>query len=87
MTAQTNETMHNITQLLGFAQRGADGRISFTPIADYYQKTLDNAMYDISSGAFDYNTVLNRTVKEMTNSGLRTVDYATGWSNRVPVAI
>lgn len=86
VTAQTNETMHNITQSLGFAQRGADGRISFTPIADYYQKTLDNAMYDISSGAFDYNTVLNRTVKEMTNSGLRTVDYATGWSNRVPVA-
>lgn len=86
VTAQTNETMHNITQSLGFAQRGADGRISFTPIADYYQKTLDNAMLDISSGAFDYNTVLNRTVKEMTNSGLRTVDYATGWSNRVPVA-
>ena len=86
VTAQTNETMHNITQSLGFAQRGADGRISFTPIADYYQKTLDNAMLDISSGAFDYNTVLNRTVKEMTNSGLRTVDYATGWINRVPVA-
>lgn len=86
VTAQTNETMHNITQSLGFAQRGADGRISFTPIADYYQNTLDNAMLDISSGAFDYNTVLNRTVKEMTNSGLRTVDYATGWSNRVPVA-
>ncbi len=86
VTAQTNETMRNITQSLGFAQRGADGRISFTPIADYYQKTLDNAMLDISSGAFDYNTVLNRTVKEMTNSGLRTVDYATGWSNRVPVA-
>ena len=86
VTARTNETMQNITQSLGFAQRGADGRISFTPIADYYQKTLDNAMYDISSGAFDYNTVLNRTVKEMTNSGLRTVDYATRWSNRVPVA-
>lgn len=86
VTTQTNETMHNITQSLGFAQRGADGHISFTPIADYYQKTLDSAMLDISSGAFDYNTVLKRTVKEMTNSGLRTVDYATGWSNRVDVA-
>ena len=86
VTAQTNETMRNITQSLGFAQRGADGHISFTPIADYYQKTLDKAMLDISSGAFDYNTVLKRTVKDMTNSGLRTVDYATGWSNRVDVA-
>ena len=86
VTAQTNETMRNITQSLGFAQRGSDGRLSFTPIADYYQKTLDKAMLDISSGAFDYNTVLKRTVKDMTNSGLRTIDYATGWSNRVDVA-
>lgn len=86
VTAQTNETMQNVTQSLGFAQRGADGKIHFTELADYYQKTLDNAMLDISSGAFDYNTVLKRTVKEMTNSGLRTVDYATGWSNRVDVA-
>ena len=86
VTAQTNETMRNITQSIGFAQRGSDGHISFTPIADYYQKTLDKAMLDISSGAFDYNTVLKRTVKDMTNSGLRTIDYATGWSNRVDVA-
>lgn len=83
---QTNETLHNITQSLGFAVRGADGRLSFSPLADYYQKTLDNAMLDIASGAFDYNTVLKRIVKEMTNSGLRTVDYASGWSNRVDVA-
>lgn len=86
VTAQTNETMRNITQSLGFAQRGSDGRLSFTPIADYYQHTLDKAMLDISSGAFDYNTVLKRTIKDMTNSGLRTIDYATGWSNRVDVA-
>lgn len=83
---QTNSELKNITQSLGFAKRGADGKLTFTPVADYYQKTLDSAMLDISSGAFDYNTVLRRTVKEMTNSGLRTVDYATGHSNRVDVA-
>lgn len=83
---QTNSELKNITQSLGFAKRGADGKLTFTPVADYYQKTLDSAMLDISSGAFDYNTVLKRTVKEMTNSGLRSVDYATGHSNRVDVA-
>lgn len=86
VAGQTNETLKNITQSLGFAVREADGKLSFTPIADYYQQTLDGAMMDIASGAFDYNTVLKRTVREMTNSGLRTVDYATGWSNRVDVA-
>lgn len=83
---QTNQTLHNITQSLGFAERGTNGKISFTPLADFYQKTLDSAMLDISSGAFDYNTVLKRTTKAMTDSGLRTVDYASGHSNRVDVA-
>jgi hypothetical protein len=83
---QTNQTLHNITQSLGFAERGTNGKISFAPLADFYQKTLDSAMLDISSGAFDYNTVLKRTVKAMTDSGLRTVDYASGHSNRVDVA-
>ncbi len=86
ITEQTNDELKNITQSLGFAVKQPDGTLKFQPIAEYYQKTLDGAMMDISSGAFDYNTVLKRIVSEMTNSGLRLVDYASGWSNRVPVA-
>lgn len=84
---QTETELYNITQSMGFAVEQPDGKIKFKPIAAYYQDTLDKAMLDISSGAFDYNTVLKRVVKELTNSGLRTVDYASGWSNRVPVAV
>lgn len=83
---QTGEELKNITQSLGFALKQPNGRLKFSPLAEYYQKTLDGAMLDISSGAFDYNTVLKRIVNEMTNSGLRSVDYATGHSNRVDVA-
>ena len=82
---QTNSACKNITQSLGFAVK-KNGATSFTPIADFYQQTLDGAVLDIASGAFDYNTVLKRTVKELTNSGLRTVDYVSGYSSRVPVA-
>lgn len=83
---QTDKELRNITQSLGFAIRGADGRIRQSPLLDFYQGTLDDAMNDIASGAFDYNTVLNRTIQTMTNSGLRTIDYGSGWSNRVEVA-
>lgn len=86
VSEQTSGELKNITQSLGFAVRQPNGKLKFSPIADYYQKTLDSAMLDIASGAFDYNTVLKRTVSEMTNSGLRTVDYASGWSNRIDVA-
>lgn len=84
---QTKSEYRNITGSLGFAVRNADNTLSFTPLADFYQRTLDNGLMQIASGAFDYNTVLKKAVKAMTDSGLRTVDYASGWSNRVDVAV
>mgnify|MGYP004677542221 FL=1 len=83
---QTQNKCKNITQSMGFAKRQPDGSLGFTPVADYYQETLDKAVTEIASGASDYNTVLEKTITEMTNSGLRSVDYASGHSNRVTVA-
>lgn len=83
---QTKSEYRNITGSLGFAVRNADNTLSFTPLADFYQRTLDNGLMQIASGAVDYNTVLKKAVKAMTDSGLRTVDYASGLSNRVDVA-
>lgn len=82
---QTGSTMKNLSQSMGFSVN-VGGRVQFQPIAAYYQDTLDNAVNGIATGAFDYNTVLKRTVKEMTDSGLRTVDYASGHVDRVDVA-
>lgn len=84
---QTRGELKNISQSLGFAVKQTGGGLKFTSAAEFYQKTLDEAVMGISSGAFDYNTVLKRAVTEMTNSGLRTVDYATGRSNRADVAV
>lgn len=86
VAAQAHTELKNITQSLGFAVKQPDGTLKFTKLADYYQRTLDNATLSIATGAFDYNTVLKRTIAELTNSGLRTVDYASGHSNRVDVA-
>ena len=83
---QTKSEYRNITGSLGFAVRNADNTLSFTPLADFYQRTLDNGLMQIASGAVDYSTALKKAVKAMTDSGLRTVDYASGWSNRVDVA-
>lgn len=83
---QTKEDLENITQSLGFCLDYGNGRKVITPLAQIYQGYLDAAMLDITSGAFDYGSVLRRVVKQLTNSGLRTIDYASGHSNRVNVA-
>jgi hypothetical protein len=77
--------MVNITQSLGFTI-DMHGKRVFTPMSQYYQKVLDEAVTGITSGTFDYNSLLKKTVQEMTKSGIRTVDYASGWNNRIEVA-
>ena len=84
---QTKNDLKNLTQSLGMSIDIGGGKMAFTPLAEYYQKYLDRACMDIVTGAFDYNTVLRRVVKEMTASGIQTVDYASGWKNRAPVAV
>lgn len=83
--SQTNNEIQNITQSLGMTVDMGGGRKAFTPLSQYYQTYLDRACMDIVTGSFDYNTVLRRVVKELSASGLRTIDYASGYSNRAPV--
>lgn len=72
--AQTSNELRNITGTLGVATANK-GRIKTVSLTEYFTDTLDNAALDISSGAFDYNTVLKRTVTELVNSGIRTINY------------
>lgn len=82
---QTKEEMENITRTLGFAI-DLNGKSVFTPMGEYLQKILDTAVLEVSTGTFDYNTTLKRVVNEMTKSGVRSVNYETGHSNRIEVA-
>lgn len=83
---QTQDELHNLARSYGFSVLMGNRRV-FMPFSEYYQRYVDMAITDVISGAFDYNTVIRRVVTQMTNSGLRTVDYATGYSNRVHVAV
>lgn len=83
---QSNDELFNITKSLGFMVDMGNGKKVFSPLSEIYNGYLDNAITMMASGAFDYNTLIRRVVGEMTVSGLRTVDYASGRSNRVDVA-
>lgn len=82
---QSGNDLQNITKSLGFYLDYGTGEKILTPLAQVYQKYLDAACMDIVSGAFDYNTVIRRVVTQLTNSGLRQIDYASGRANRIDV--
>lgn len=84
---QSNDELFNISKSLGFMVDMGGGRKVFAPLSEIYNGYLDNAITMMASGAFDYNTLIRNVVKEMIASGLRTVDYASGHSSRVDVAV
>lgn len=83
---QSNEELRNITQSMGFYVDYGNGKLVMTPLADIYQNYLDQAIAGVVYGTFDYNTMIRKVVTQLTNSGLRYTDYASGWHNRVNVA-
>lgn len=86
--AQTKDSlrpMENITQTTGFNVMVGKKKV-FTPLSEYLERTLDKAMMEITTGVKTYSQAINGVIDEMTSSGLRTVDYASGRSDRVEVA-
>lgn len=83
---QSGNDLQNIAKSIGFYLDYGTGKPVLTPLAEVYQKYLDAACLDIVTGAFDYNSVLRRVVTQLTNSGLRQIDYASGRANRIDVA-
>lgn len=78
---QTSGEMVNMTGTMGFVVGG-----NAVELSKFYQDTMDNAISLIMGGGFDYNTVLKKAIKQMTNSGIRWINYESGWRNRITVA-
>ena len=72
----------NITGSMGFAEE-IGGRISFKPIAEFYQSTLNMAQSQVQAGLLDYNTAVRRAVDKMAKSGLRYVTLQTMPGGRI----
>lgn len=86
---QTKEELkpfENITRTTGF-KIAQNGKLVFTPLSDYFAKSLDKSLIGIASGAYTYSQAIGSVIDEMTNSGLRVVNYASGHTDRVEVAV
>ena len=81
---QTLDEFHNITASMGFL---VDNGRTMLPPAKAYQHSLDAAVMEIQSGAISYNEAIKRSIKELAESGLKTVSYESGHVDSVDTAI
>lgn len=79
---KTHGELKNLTKSLGF--KSGNG---FKSVAKTYQDTLNYAHFQVASGAFSYQDAVRNAVRTLTESGLRVVDYESGVSNMLDVAV
>ncbi len=84
---QTRGLCTNLTGTLGFAQKTADGRMVYGSATDFLRKQMDMAQMKVMTGVTDYTTAVRQACFALADSGLRTVYYASGRSDRIEVAV
>lgn len=75
---QAMEDYKNISNTYGFLTHG-----KYKNIRQQYINIIDRGITAVATGTMDYNTAVRNSVKEMINSGVRTVDFESGYSRRM----
>lgn len=72
---QTQKTFQNLTQTTA------------NTATQQFERALDRAWLQISSGAFDYQTTIRRAIKDLALAGLQSITYPTGHTDALDVAV
>lgn len=80
---QTLDEMRNITRTMAFVLDG--GRTVLEP-HKAFTWACDSAMLKVQSGAISYNQAIEEAVKQLADSGIKTVDYESGHVDQIDVA-
>lgn len=83
----THGLCRNYTGTLGFAEVNAVGNVVYSSMTDFLRKQMDMAHMKVANGVTDYNTAVRQACGALSESGLRTVYYESGRSDRIEVAV
>lgn len=95
---QTAGQYVNLTQHTAFSVFAKDGKSiaplfasnkhkAATSLSDTYTKVIDYAVSKVQFGGEGYNKAMRDVIKALASSGIKTVDYASGYSRRLDSAV
>lgn len=79
---QTAGELKNLTRSMGFKNTV----FGTTGVLNAYQREMDLALLKVATGAFSYDQAVNDCVHRLAQSGLRSIDYASGRSYQLDTA-
>lgn len=79
ISRQTEGTFKNLSRSTGFMLRDPQNPQHFIPtnVSNTYQRVIDEAIQSVQNGGVDFDTAMRRTMVDLNNSGLRTINYHT----------
>lgn len=84
--AETAGKCENLTNTMGFADHDFLGRVYHLSMTDMYRREMDSAHMKVVTGVTDYMTAIRQACNKLAASGVRTIDYESGRSDRIEVA-
>lgn len=91
ISARTAGTYENIanSKATGFLIRDGKhpGVLKFQSIDDTYRTVLDEAIQASASGIVDYKVAMRKTLKQLSDSGIRRLTWNTGYTQRLDTAV
>ena len=84
--AETAGKCENLTNTMGFADHDFLGRVYYLSMTDMYRREMASAHMKVVTGATDYMTAIRQACNKLAASGVRTIDYESGRSDRIEVA-
>ena len=75
------------TSTIGYTVKDLKGNIIFKDISSTYKDIIDNAILNVGQGKTTYQQEMRKAIKQIGQSGLKTLDYESGRSMRLDSAI
>lgn len=71
------------TRAIGYILKDKDKHIVFEELGDLYKDVLDRAVLSVGQGKETYNQVMSSIMKDIGKSGLRSIDFESGYNRRL----
>lgn len=87
LARQTAGACKDFTAHSVFKVFGKTGAKEATSLSETYTRVIDEAVQAVTMGVDDYQSAMRRTVRALAQSGIKTADYASGYSRRLDTAV
>jgi len=87
--SNTKNTFMNLsnTTAIGFRVMDLDGTVKYEGFKTHYHNLVDQAIAEVGTGQTSYNSAIRNALKQTADSGIRVLDYESGYSRRLDSAL